>query len=520
MTPASSSPSLSTPAPRVSSPEDLASLRSDLATLGDLGEELGEVASVALAREQRLPGLTAARLSDSREAVFARLFLLGDAVSADEADHLFAQLTLAGALRMGVVAPAGAAPDNNSYRATISLKPVPTDDDVRWLAADLGESMTGRPVNADHVLGVGRASLTLAGLTDRRPVSRALDLGTGCGIQAAFLADHAESIVATDISARALDFARFNAALNGQEWDVRGGSLFGPVAGERFDLIVSNPPFVITPSSVHDAGLPVMEYREAGAAGDDLLAQILRELPGHLSDDGRAVMLANWEHREDSNWQDRVAAMAGPNLDLWVIEREHLDPAEYVEMWLRDGGLTYASSGREAYERVYAAWLADFAERGVTGVGFGYVFAGPAANRAPIRRLEAVAGPAAPQPGAHLAASFDAQRELAAATADNASALASWRVAAAPDLTVEHHFIPGESEPTVIILRQGGGLGRTHRAGTALAGLISVADGELSIGQISAALAELLAVDPDELQSELLDDVAELVAIGMLTRVG
>ena len=59
----------------------------------------------------------------------------------------------------------------------------------------------------DHVLGIGQASLTLAQITERTPVARALDVGTGCGIQTFHLLAHADHVTATDISPRALAFA-------------------------------------------------------------------------------------------------------------------------------------------------------------------------------------------------------------------------------------------------------------------------------------------------------------------------
>ncbi|WP_223172198.1 methyltransferase [Microbacterium sp. NIBRBAC000506063] len=117
-----------------------------------------------------------------------------------------------------------------------------------WIASDLDEVALGAELPADHVLGVGGATRTLAELVMPTPVERALDLGTGCGIQALLVSRHAGQVVATDISRRALAFAELNAQLNGVSNIVfRRGSLFEPVAGEAFDLIVSNPPFVITP---------------------------------------------------------------------------------------------------------------------------------------------------------------------------------------------------------------------------------------------------------------------------------
>jgi methylase of polypeptide subunit release factors len=101
-----------------------------------------------------------------------------------------------------------------------------------WIASDLGELATGGALRTDHVLGVGGASVTLSGLLLPGPVDTALDLGTGCGIQALHLAREARRVVATDISQRALDLAALNAALNGVESiEFRLGSLFEPVAG-------------------------------------------------------------------------------------------------------------------------------------------------------------------------------------------------------------------------------------------------------------------------------------------------
>src|SRR5699024_495918 len=127
-----------------------------------------------------------------------------------------------------------------------------------WVAADLGAHQRPGALKRDHVLGVGQASLTLAQLTERRAVETALDLGTGCGIQTFHLLPPVRHITATDLSARALAFTRFNLMLNAaalgvdpqrleERVELLQGSLLEPVAGRSFDLIVSNPPFVITP---------------------------------------------------------------------------------------------------------------------------------------------------------------------------------------------------------------------------------------------------------------------------------
>src|SRR5690606_31493338 len=157
-------------------------------------------------------------------------------------------------------------------------------------------------------------------------VDSVLDLGTGCGIQAMHARRFARRVVATDISERALHLARFNAELNGIEGiEFRLGSLYEPVAGERFDRIVSNPPFVITPRV---PGVPEYEYRDGGREGDELVAEVVAGAAEHLVPGGTAQLLGNWEYRSDADGLDRAAAWASTaGLDVWALERDRLDPA-------------------------------------------------------------------------------------------------------------------------------------------------------------------------------------------------
>ena len=120
-------------------------------------------------------------------------------------------------------------------RAALDCRPYADDDHDWWVVSDLTPGLDGQPirVDADHVLGVSPASTSLAQLTVREPVARALDLGTGCGVQALHLSGHADDVVATDVNPRALGVTAFNAALNEIRVDVRDGSLWEPVADER-----------------------------------------------------------------------------------------------------------------------------------------------------------------------------------------------------------------------------------------------------------------------------------------------
>ncbi len=497
----------------IADPGGVEALRCDLDAAGftvdGVEDLLGPVASAALHREQRVPALLAAAAAPGPAATLLRTFVLGTGVARRELDAALPTLGATGAERLGLVATRGAGPDDEA-RGAVDLRPY----ERWWLASDLGEVATGGRLRTDHVLGVGGASTTLARATMRTPRGRTLDLGTGCGVQALHAATHSRAVVATDISARALAFARFNAALNGVAVETRQGSLLAPVAGEAFDLVVSNPPFVITPRG---AGLPLYEYRDGGRAGDDLMRDLIRDLPGVLTPGGVAQLLGNWEHRRGEDWRERVGAwLDAAGLDGWVVQREVLDPAEYAETWLRDGGTT-ADREPSAWAAGYEAWLADFATRGVEAVGFGLLVLRRPVGAPTLRRLEEQSGPLARPLGDHLAAALAAHDRLAALTDE---ALAGLRLTAPPDVTIEQHRRPGEADPAVVLLRQGDGFGRAVQAGTALAGLVGACDGELSVGQIAGALAALLDAPAGELTVELLGQVRDLVRDGFLRLPG
>ena len=518
-------------------------LHGDLAgagfTVAAVEELLGPLASAALHREAPLPALrvTAGHLlrasrpprasalggaltprgADAGVAALVRLFVLGAVVPRRAVDAVFPRLGTDGAARLGLVAAAGSGPDD-AVRALVDLRPYEAVDAAGtvdwWLASDLGELATGAALRTDHVLGVGGASTTLAQVTVRDPRERVLDLGTGCGIQALHASRHARAVVGTDISTRALAFARFNADLAGpgpDKIELRAGSMLGPVNGERFDLVVSNPPFVITPRS---PGVPAYDYRDGGRAGDAIVRELVTGVGAVLAPGGVAQLLGNWEVRAGEAWHERVGSwLDEAGLDGWVIQRELQDPAEYAETWIRDGGAT-PDRDRAAWDALYAAWLDDFASREVVGIGFGIItLRRPIDGLPTLRRLEEQTGRLHQPLGAHLAASLAAHDWLAARDDD---ALAAAHLTVAADVTEERYLTPGSPDPTVILLRQGGGIGRAVRAGTALAGFTGACDGELTVGQLVRAVAALLEVRADDVAAEVMPAVRGLIRDGLL----
>ena len=478
-----------------------ADLRSAAFTVDGVQQRLGPVAAAALHREQVTPARRVVTDDDPLD-VLIRFFALGDAVPGELLDVAVPGLRSHGLRELGLLADDG--------RARFDLRPHADDTHDWWVVSDLSELVTGGPLPDDHVLGIGGASTTLASWTVRRPAARALDMGAGCGVQALHLGAHCERIVATDLSARAVEILRFNAVLNGERWDVRSGSLFEPVAGERFDLIVSNPPFVITPRV---AGVPLFEYRDGGMVGDCLVRTVVHQVEAHLEPGGVAQLLGNWEVPAGTDWQDVVRQWLAPTeLDAWVVQRETQDPAEYAELWIRDGG---HRPGTEAYERMYAAWLDDFDARGVASIGFGVItLQRPATKRRRFQVLEEHSGPVASPMGPAVDA------ELAALTwcAEHPDEVLDqhWRVA--DDVTEERFAAPGADDPSVIRITQGGGLGRQLHIDTAISAYLSVADGDLTARQALVAIATLLERDERDLLERAQPIVTRLVETGFLVR--
>lgn len=478
-----------------------------------LREAWGEMADTAIARGLRSPAVRALGERVDPLAVLGRLLVLGMPQPESSVSPALPRTGVDGFVELGLGSVGG-----GSVSPLAIIRPQSFADDRGsgqwWIASDLDEAAIGGALPEDHVLGVGGASLTLAGLQLPTPVERGLDIGSGCGIQALRARRDVAEVVATDVSERALRFTRLNALLNGVSGiRTRHGSLFEPVAGEQFDRIVSNPPFVITPRV---AGVPAYEYRDGGMQGDDVVAAFVSGVGAHLAPGGVAQLLGNWESRDGESGLDRARAWVESSaiaLDAWIVERESLDPLSYAELWIRDGGTL---PGSPEFAALVDAWLDDFSARGVTEIGFGYVLLRRPVNGPPtLARYERVPQALDPRTalGAHYADALVAHDKLAGL--DDTELAASVLVVAA-DVTEARHHLPGVESPSVIELRQGGGFARTVPADPGLAALVGACDGDLPVGVLIDAIASLLEVDAAELRAELLPAVRELLFTGFL----
>lgn len=493
------------------------SLADDLAAAGYHSEAVraawGATADDAVGRGLRNPAVRALGGRDDALAVLARTLMLGMPTAAASVDLALPRTGSAGLVALGL-----ARLDGDIVVPTALVRPQSFADERGagqwWVASDLDEAALDGPIAEDHVLGVGGASLTLAGLQLPTPAGRALDVGSGCGIQSLRARRDCAHVVATDISDRALRFTEMNALLNDVDGiETRRGSLFEPVAGERFDRIVSNPPFVITPRA---EGIPSYEYRDGGMVGDDLVAAFVRHIGDHLEPGGVAQLLGNWETRDGVSGLDRVREWIRSNdipLDAWIVEREAADPLAYAELWVRDGGIRPGSAD---HGRLIDAWLDDFSARRVTEIGFGYILLRRPATGAQVTlaRYERLHHSLPSRAlGSHLATGLRAHDRLA--SLDDVE-LSRTVFTVAGDVTEARHHLPGEADPSVIELRQGGGFGRVLAVDSAMAAVVGACDGDLPAGVLIDAVAHLLEVDPVALRADILPRLREFTLMGIL----
>lgn len=480
------------------SADDLARLRTSLDgyTVDAVVDAIGEEGQAALGRNHTVAADRALNGRDDTVATLTRLFVLQQAVSWPSVQAALPAEALRDA---GILAL-----DGGSARALVDIRPYGSPDDGAdgWLVSDHAATLDtarGAP-RPDHVLGVSSASTTLAQLTMRKPVARALDLGTGCGVQALHLARHVDSIVATDLNERALACARLGLGLSGVTADLRLGSLYEPVANELYDLIVTNPPFVISPPTTAK-----FTYRESSFSGDGLMRSVVTGAPRHLAPGGALQVLGNWAHTKDQPWDERLAGwVAGTGCDALVIEREVLDPYEYVEIWLADAGL----AGTPEYKETYSRWLDYFDTLGIEGVGMGWFTLVNSGRQDPDVRVEqwphAVEQPVGTAFGQHFDAIADSR------LSDDEMLGLPWSLA--EDVVQETLGAPGAEDPSHIVLRQQRGLRRAVEVETALGGVLGACDGDLTLGEILGAVAQLLDVPLADLVADVLPRFRALVA--------
>ena len=421
-------------------------------------------------------------------SALVKLFLLDVPVARDEAEAALGPLGVQRAARLGVVEA-----DGEEVRGLVDL--VPREELLVCSDRFRDDRLPDRP---DHVYGPTPPTRALASLTVRRPVSRALDLGTGSGIQAILAAAHAERVVGADVNPRALAFTRFNALLNGVEnVETREGDQLEPVAGERFDLIVSNPPHVVSPDAA-------FVFRDSGLEGDSLAEGLVRGLPGHLAAGGFAHVLLSWAHGPDERPSAPVERwLEASGCDAIVLHHASYDPLAYAAGWNRPLRFDPA-----AYAAALDRWCEYYRRLGIEALAEGVVVIRQRGGSGSRVRTISPAPEEIGHAGAHVSRLF---------AAFDVGDLLAQQLALVPGHRFEQTGRVDGSEPPRTVLRLEEGLGLEVELDDALVRLLAeLAEPRPLRDAFAAVAAQAEDASPEHVAAALVTQVTRLVELGFL----
>jgi len=426
-----------------------------------------------------------------------RLFMAGVPVEETPARQALAPVPLTDWARAGLI-------EVRESAVTGRVRLMPFREIV--LACDYGDLF--EPGGAwEQVMGITTSTLALADFTVRRPCRSALDLGSGGGVQSLMAAAHSGQVLGVDRSPRSVEFSRFNAGLNGiSNCEFFEGNAFEPVNGRKFDLVVSNPPFAITPSRRY-------MYRDSGMGLDNFCRGLIRQAPEFLNQGGMFQMCFDWAHMAGQDWKERLAGwFEGLGCDAWLLRTDTHSAADYAHIWVRDT----EQETDEGSGRLYDEWVSYYEAQGVEAVSTGLIAMRRAGGRANWLRIEELPAGSGGSVGDAVALGFELHDYLEAVRVDEL--LLGEKLRVSPLVRLEE-----SSEPTghgwrvkSAQISLVGGLTYSSPVDLRLAGLIARCDGERTVGELLSELTAATNSDLGRITPNLLTLLRQLVERGFL----
>jgi len=483
-------------------PGDIDRLRELLARLNYTDQGVSELLGIQGARsmsELDVPLLLHGTDGGSPLETLVRLFLIGVSVESRAARQATEPMELDQWVKAGLLQI-----QDDSVVGAMRLLPF----QGLVLAFDLPQRIETEQ-GIDYVMGVGSSTITLANLTVRRPSRLTLDLGTGCGFQALLAAPHSEQVMAVDTNPRAVRIAAFNARLNGLS-NVASleGDLFAPVEGHAFDLVVSNPPFVISPETR-------FIYRDSGMHGDQITHTIVRRVPDYLCEGGFCQILCNWTQTTGEDWRQRLAGwFEGTGCDAWVIRSDTLAASAYASKWIRHTERDAPQQFRDRFDQ----WMDYYRQEQIETISGGLITMRRRSEAVPWFRAddapEKMLGPA----GDGVLLGFEL-RDFLEATRDD-QVLLSRRLRISPDVRLQQQLQPCPKgwliDDAELQLRLCRGLAYSGNVDPYVAHLLARCDGQRVLGEVLREVAGFLEREPADVLPAMLDIVRRLVEQGFL----
>ncbi len=429
------------------------------------------------------------------QATLIRLFMVGAPVSLEAFRRAVAPTDPADWAGLGLVAIEG-----DAVRRRLLVRPFGP-----FLLAHDPEANDGPP-RPDIVPGISSTTMACASMLVRPPATRALDLGTGSGYLALLAAAHCRQVLATDVNPRAVAITRFNAMLNRVEnIEAAQGSLYEPAGELRFDLIASNPPFVVSPAEG-----PM--YRDSGLQGDAVTERILRGAPAHLAEGGFAQVICNWARIAGQDWLERLSGwLEDSGCDVWIVHSYSEDPGEYAQHWVAHPGSAPPDDVAEEFER----WMAYYERNRIEAIDAGIISLRRRSGGRNWVRVDRDSDPD-PYTGEAILRGF-AAHDLIEHLQDD-GALLAMRLRCRPELTISQRLEPTETGWTVAGARctLGGGLALAGGVNPLVFHLLTLCRGQLTVAGVLAQVAARLGRGADEFRGEFLDAVRSLTLQGFL----
>jgi len=447
--------------------------------------------------ERLVPRLLALTAEPTLFNVLARCFMAGEPVDSSAARAVVPEAILKLLLDAGLLRPAA---------DTLAPQAMLAPFHGLLLATDPVRKVEARQL-ADPLLSINPTTGWLYLFTLRQPFRSALDLGTGCGIQALAAAAGSEHVVATDVNPRAAEFVAFNARLNGvQNLEYLAGDLFQPVANRRFDLIVSNPPFFITPSSE-------LQFAENPLELDEFARRLVTEGARHLTEGGFLQMICEWVEVRGESWQERLRAwLADTGCDALALKTYSNDPVRYTEVRLPE--MVAASERNEAQFR---RWLDYFASRRVEAIHDGLIVLRRRSGRNWVRTDEGLTLPSEPFGDAVLEL-FASQDLLSDPAGDAALLAARFKMSPHARLTRHSSYADGQwqTTPLELWLKQGLVAAAPLALEPAVEQFVRQFDGRRTLDELVAQLAAQVHARPEKVRQECLRVTRKLLERGFL----
>jgi methylase of polypeptide subunit release factors len=345
----------------------------------------------------------------------------------------------------------------------------------------------------------------LTALTPRRRITSAVDIGTGNGAHALLAARHSDRVIATDLNPRALAYTEINAALNGLDnIETRLGSLFEPVAGETFDLVTCNAPFVVSPESR-------WQYRDSGMPADQMSELVVRQAALALADGGYASLLVSWVAKTSDEPDDRVLAWVdGSGCDAWVLGMSGADPLDHAFTWnnhLVDDQLALGAALDD--------WSDYFRSIGVGWITEGAVLLHRREGGDHAVRVDPIEEDDLEDAGAQIERAFTAHAYLATLRTDETLLDGQFRFV--EDVRIDRSFDGDGGEAATVVLHEG--TMPEVEVNPETADVLALLDGSASLGRAierTVKRLELTRRSASELRREALDAMRELLELGFV----